>query len=135
MHYAPGKLIKMIRSTLKKLFRSLSGPGSNPATTTQKGTTMSAFTPQDTDTSSTTADSTVAPTPEAVEQVLAESIRPALEADGGSIELVRVNGNDVHVRLTGACHGCPSAAFTLRLAVEARLQDAFSDDIRIVDET
>lgn len=32
-------------------------------------------------------------------------VRPALQADGGDIELVAIDGNDARVRLKGACHG------------------------------
>jgi Fe-S cluster biogenesis protein NfuA len=39
-----------------------------------------------------------------VEQVLAK-VRPALQADGGDIELVAVEGQNARVRLKGACHG------------------------------
>ncbi|OGJ86804.1 MAG: hypothetical protein A2268_14125 [Candidatus Raymondbacteria bacterium RifOxyA12_full_50_37] len=54
------------------------------------------------------------------EQVLAaiKKIRPALMADGGDIELVGIEGGVVKVRLTGACHGCPHAAITLKEGVE-----------------
>ena len=34
-----------------------------------------------------------------------EKIRPALQTDGGDIELVAVVGRDAHVRLMGACVG------------------------------
>ncbi len=34
-----------------------------------------------------------------------EKIRPALQADGGDIELLAVVGRDAHVRLIGACVG------------------------------
>ena len=34
-----------------------------------------------------------------------EKIRPALQADGGDIVLVAVEGQHARVRLTGACHG------------------------------
>jgi NifU-like protein len=34
-----------------------------------------------------------------------EKVRPALQADGGDIELVAMEGRDARVRLTGACHG------------------------------
>jgi NifU-like protein len=34
-----------------------------------------------------------------------EQVRPALQADGGDIELVAIVGNDARVRLRGACHG------------------------------
>ncbi|HHT9119700.1 MAG TPA: NifU family protein [Candidatus Hypogeohydataceae bacterium YC41] len=59
---------------------------------------------------------------EKVKQVLSE-IRPALQADGGDIELVGVNGGVVKVRLKGACGSCPSALITLKMGVEARLKE------------
>ena len=44
---------------------------------------------------------------ESVETALDE-IRPALQADGGDVELVEVTEDGVvKVKLTGACHGCP----------------------------
>jgi len=61
-----------------------------------------------------------------VEKILDE-IRPALQADGGNIELVKVDGNDVHVRLVGACAGCPGAEMTLRMGVERVLRQKLPD--------
>ena len=60
-------------------------------------------------------------TSEMVETVL-ERIRPALNADGGDIELVDLEGDLVRVRLTGECSGCPSAEMTLRVGVEGALR-------------
>jgi Fe-S cluster biogenesis protein NfuA len=57
-----------------------------------------------------------------VEKVL-DSIRPALQADGGDVELVDVDGGVVKVRLTGACGGCPMAAMTLKGGIEAALKE------------
>ena len=54
---------------------------------------------------------------EKVEAALSR-IRPALQADGGDVELVDVKDGIVSVRLTGACGGCPMAAMTLRSGVE-----------------
>ena len=56
-----------------------------------------------------------------VEMVL-EKIRPALQADGGDVELVDVEGGVVKVRLTGACGGCPMASVTLKNGIEALLK-------------
>lgn len=39
-----------------------------------------------------------------VETALAK-VRPALQADGGDIELITIEGSDARVRLKGACHG------------------------------
>jgi Fe-S cluster biogenesis protein NfuA len=52
-----------------------------------------------------------------VEKAIAK-IRPALQADGGNIELVGIEGTIVKVRLVGACAGCPMAAMTLQQGVE-----------------
>ncbi len=54
---------------------------------------------------------------EKVEAALA-TIRPALQADGGDVELVDVNDGTVKVKLTGHCSGCPMAAMTLKMGVE-----------------
>jgi len=56
-------------------------------------------------------------------QKIIDEIRPALQADGGNIELVEV-GEDgiVKVRLLGACGSCPMSQLTLKRGVEARLK-------------
>jgi len=59
-----------------------------------------------------------------VEKVLQE-IRPALQADGGDVELVEVTADGVvKVRLQGACGCCPMANQTLKLGIEKKLKDA-----------
>ncbi len=58
---------------------------------------------------------------EKVEQVLAK-VRPALQADGGDVELVEVTDDGVvRVRLQGACKGCPMARMTLKNGIERML--------------
>ena len=53
-----------------------------------------------------------------VEQALLK-IRPALQRDGGDVEVVEVSDDGiVKVRLTGACHGCPMATVTLKQGIE-----------------
>ena len=61
-------------------------------------------------------------TKERVEAVL-HRVRPFLQADGGDIELVGVQGNSADVRLTGMCAHCPSAQMTLYLGVEVALRE------------
>ena len=51
-----------------------------------------------------------------------DKIRPMLQADGGDVEFVELDGNVVKVRLTGACSGCPMAQVTLKRGVEARIK-------------
>jgi Fe-S cluster biogenesis protein NfuA len=59
---------------------------------------------------------------EKVEQALAK-IKPALQADGGDVELVAVEGGVVKVKLTGACAGCPVASITLKQGIERILKE------------
>ncbi len=50
-------------------------------------------------------------------------IRPALQADGGNVELVDVSDQGVvKVRLTGACSGCPMGMMTLKEGIEKELK-------------
>jgi Fe-S cluster biogenesis protein NfuA len=58
---------------------------------------------------------------EKVEAALAR-IRPALQADGGDVELLGVKEGVVSVRLTGACGGCPMSTVTLRNGIERILK-------------
>ena len=58
-----------------------------------------------------------------VQQAIDE-VRPSLQADGGDIELLGVTPDlRARVRLVGACHGCPSASFTLSFGVENYLRE------------
>jgi len=59
---------------------------------------------------------------ERVEKAL-DSIRPALMADGGNVELVAVEDGIVKVRLKGACGTCPSALMTLKQGIEVRVKE------------
>jgi len=59
---------------------------------------------------------------ERVEEVLDE-IRPALQADGGDIQLVDVTDGVVKVVLTGACGSCPMSQMTLKMGVEKSLKE------------
>jgi Fe-S cluster biogenesis protein NfuA len=53
-----------------------------------------------------------------VQQAIDE-VRPALQADGGDIELLGITPDlKAKVRLVGACSGCPSASITLSFGVE-----------------
>lgn len=62
-----------------------------------------------------------------VEKVINDKIRPSLMMDGGNIELVKIEDNNVHVKLVGACAGCPGAAMTLQMGVERILRSEFPD--------
>ena len=57
-----------------------------------------------------------------IEAALAQ-IRPALQSDGGDVELVDVNEGVVRLKLKGACAGCPMATMTLRHGIEQVLKE------------
>ena len=58
-----------------------------------------------------------------VQEVL-EQVRPALQADGGDVELVDVSDEGiVSVRLTGACGSCPMSTMTLKMGIEKTLME------------
>lgn len=52
-----------------------------------------------------------------------DSIRPGLQADGGDLEFVRIDENNVvFIRLVGACGGCPMSTITLKQGIERILK-------------
>jgi len=66
-----------------------------------------------------------------VEDALAK-IRPALQADGGDVELINVINGKVQVKLTGACGGCPMAAMTLKRGVERVIKEHVPEVVEVV---
>lgn len=67
---------------------------------------------------------------ERVAEVL-NKIRPALQADGGDVELVDVIDGVVKVRLVGACAGCPMSQLTLSNGVERVLKEEIPEVVRV----
>ena len=51
-----------------------------------------------------------------------DMVRPALQGDGGDITLIKIENNDIYVRLVGACNTCPSSIMTMKMGVEALLR-------------
>ncbi|WP_421904110.1 Fe-S cluster assembly protein NifU [Maridesulfovibrio sp.] len=66
-----------------------------------------------------------------VTKVIDEEIRPALNKDGGDIELIDIDGHEVIVSLRGACVGCPSSGRTLKDFVERRLKETVEPEISV----
>jgi Fe-S cluster biogenesis protein NfuA len=62
------------------------------------------------------------------------SIRGALQADGGDVELVDVIEDQgiVKVRLTGACGGCPMSQMTLQMGIERVMRQQVPEVKRVV---
>jgi len=68
---------------------------------------------------------------EKVEAALAK-IKPALQADGGDVELVEVKDGVVKLKLTGACSGCPMSAMTLQMGIERILRQQVPEIKKVV---
>ncbi len=65
-------------------------------------------------------------------QAALEKIRPALQADGGDVELVEVTEDGVvKVRLQGACRGCPMSQLTLTNGVERVIKEEVPEVVRV----
>lgn len=61
-----------------------------------------------------------------------DTVRPALRADGGDVELVDVSDEGVvSVRLTGACRGCPMSTLTLKMGIERALRQQVPEVQRV----
>jgi Fe-S cluster biogenesis protein NfuA len=59
-------------------------------------------------------------------------IRPAVQSDGGDLELVEVTPDGVvRIRLHGACVGCPSSSVTLRAGIERNLRQHVPEIVRV----
>jgi Fe-S cluster biogenesis protein NfuA len=57
-------------------------------------------------------------------QSVLDLMRPAVQADGGDVELVDVTPQGaVQIRFHGACHGCPSSNMTLQMGIERHLRE------------
>lgn len=68
-----------------------------------------------------------------IEDVIDREIRPVLRQDGGDLELIDVNGDEVKVRFRGACSGCAVSEFTLKSVVETKLREAVAETL-VVEE-
>ena len=52
-----------------------------------------------------------------------DELRVGLQADGGDLELVKIDGKVVYLKLVGHCGSCPFAMMTLKQGIEAGLQE------------
>ena len=68
---------------------------------------------------------------EKVEAAL-NKIRPALQNDGGDVELVDVSDGIVKVKLTGACGGCPMSTMTLKMGIERIIREVIPEIKEVV---
>jgi len=71
------------------------------------------------------ASNTIDPTERQTQvQKVLEQIRPAIQSDGGDVELVAITDDGtVKIRLHGNCVGCPSRSMTLHSGIERSLKE------------
>ena len=63
-----------------------------------------------------------------VQEVIDAEIKPMIERDGGSIELVSIDEQGVvRVRLSGACSKCSASSITLHGGIERILRKRFPE--------
>ena len=60
-----------------------------------------------------------------------EQLRAVLQADGGDLEIVAVEGKTVKLKLRGACGGCPHATMTIKGGLERILREEIDPEITI----
>ncbi|MEN8262344.1 MAG: Fe-S cluster assembly protein NifU [Nitrospirota bacterium] len=65
-----------------------------------------------------------------IQEVIQKEIRPLLQADGGDLELVDVEGNRVIVSLRGMCMGCLMSDVTVK-NIEKKLRELVSKDLAV----
>jgi Fe-S cluster biogenesis protein NfuA len=49
---------------------------------------------------------------EEIAKICREILAPLIRTDGGEMYLVRFEGNDLHLHLSGKCAGCPGVSLT-----------------------
>jgi len=67
-----------------------------------------------------------------IEEILDRTIRPALQGDGGDIEVISLVDNQLAVRYQGACGSCPSSTMGTLMAIEGILRDEVDPDIEVI---
>ena len=72
---------------------------------------------------------------ERVGKLLEKDISPALQAHGGFVRLVKIEGSKVFVELGGGCQGCGGAQMTLKLGIERAIFQQVPEVTEVVDVT
>lgn len=66
-----------------------------------------------------------------VQEVIDKEIKPLLEQDGGSIDLIDIQGTRIIVKLQGRCAACPASGATLKHTVEDKLREFVSSELTV----
>jgi len=63
-----------------------------------------------------------------------ETVRPAVRAHGGEIDVISVEAGVVRLKFRGACGDCALAPVTLKLGVEPLIRNAFPEITSVIAE-
>jgi NifU-like protein len=66
-----------------------------------------------------------------IQQTLDQQVRPALQADGGDLELIDVVDNRVIIAFRGMCAQCQVSEFTMAEVVQAKIREFVSEDLNV----
>ena len=72
---------------------------------------------------------------EKVQQLLDESINPAVAGHGGFVQLIDVKDNTVYIQMGGGCQGCGMADVTLKAGIERMIKDEIPEVAEVLDTT
>ena len=68
----------------------------------------------------------------AINELLDESIRPALAGDGGWLDVLSLTDNVLSIRYQGACGSCPSSLTGTLMAIEGMIHEKVDPEIEVV---
>jgi NifU-like protein len=63
-----------------------------------------------------------------IQEIIETEIRPGLQADGGDVELIDIDGSKVTVALRGMCTGCVMSDVTIK-GIQAKLRELVAEDV------
>ena len=70
-----------------------------------------------------------------IQDIIEQEVRPALQADGGDVELIDVDGDKVYVAMRGACSNCLLSGYTVKEGIEVKLREQVVDTIEVEERT
>lgn len=68
-----------------------------------------------------------------INNIIENQISPELRKDGGDIELIDIDGDNVYVKLRGSCAGCKNSTLTLKSFVESTLRETLGNEIEVIE--
>ena len=74
----------------------------------------------------------MSPDMQKIEEILDRTIRPALQGDGGDLQVLGLEGNFLTIRYEGACGTCPSSVTGTLSAIQSILREEFNPEIEII---